>query len=132
MKKASISGATQLRLLSFIAVALLDGGGVKSGFLRIRDFGTRDSPVDALRNRAGVVGLPERMGCLGRRYRFRVSVSVVLPRVVKETGYLVTETGGTSPTPSSPRRYRPGRPGRPPRSTQLTRTVALRTLSAGV
>jgi uncharacterized protein YlxW (UPF0749 family) len=42
---------------------------------------------------------------------------------------LVTETGGTSPTPSSPRRYRPGGPSRRPR---LTRTVALRTLSAGV
>jgi hypothetical protein len=34
---------------------VFDGGGVKSAFLRIRDFGTRDSPVDALRNRAGDV-----------------------------------------------------------------------------
>jgi hypothetical protein len=36
---------------------VFDGGGVKSAFLRIRDFGTRDSPVDALRNRAGDVDL---------------------------------------------------------------------------
>jgi uncharacterized protein YlxW (UPF0749 family) len=48
---------------------------------------------------------------------------------------LVTETGGTSPTSSSPRRYRPGRPHRPrrpSRSSPSTRTVVLRTLSAGV
>src|SRR5690242_13598104 len=86
-----MSGATQPRLPSFMAVAAFTGGGVKSAFLRIRDFGTRDSPVDALRNRAGVLGGPGGYGkTVSRRRgrcRRRASVSVVLPLLVKETAY---------------------------------------------
>ncbi|GAA2731309.1 hypothetical protein GCM10010360_14750 [Streptomyces nogalater] len=77
-----MTGATQARLVSLMACACFAGGGVKSAFLRIRDFGTRVSPVDALRGRAGNwVGLgaaykgPTRRLCVLPR----ASVSVVLP-----------------------------------------------------
>src|SRR5437879_951986 len=93
---ASISGATQPRPdFIFRLVGFAAGGGVSSPFLRIRDFGTRNSPVDVLLphppGRAGGplsarsgTGREPGYGHHGNGFPFRASVSVVLPWRRKE------------------------------------------------